>query len=547
MKKIISLMLALFILLLSSCKPHIMIAQEIANEVELEVEEQYPYVESFELPIIDSDVGIEYSINWTSDNPLIEIKYEKGKYVCYLNNDYETEPTQVLITLEVTVGKKTAYKKFSYTVSRKITQAELDYKFVLCDNNHVVIKQYIGNTNEETLVIPNVIYYDEGDGNPSNNYKQVKIIDEDAFINDFYGNESIKKVVIPSSVVEIKKRAFANNSNLEEVIFEDNSKLTTIEDEAFINNSSLNSFTIPSKVSYIGEKVFLGSSITTFVSNETFEWKDDVLLGKNTGVIDHYYAMYVNPFAQNIRFPDEVKTISSYICLGNKSIKSVDFNQVWAIGLDAFMNSSLEEIINCDNITDIDINALYNTPWLNNQKDDFILVGNCLIKYCGDLEHVVIPDNVICIGLDAFQSSKLKTVYIGDNVKDIGTNAFGNCPNLEWIVLEHVSPPWFGSETSFGKATLYVKNVDTYKEHYWYLSNEVASKTVNVRFFDIEGNLLKEDVLNYGDILEKQNPPKINGYKFIGWIDSNGKIYKEYDIFDCYLDVDLTAYYEKLN
>ena len=528
MKKTFYLLILMFVLLLSGCKPHIMIAQEIANSVELEVEEQYPYIESFELPKVNADVDVEYSINWTSDNPLIEIKKEDGKFICYLKNDYETQPTNVMITLEVTVGNQTAYKKFGYTVSRKITQAELDYKFDLYDNNYIIIREYIGQTNEDTLVIPSVIYYDEGDGNPSNNYKEVKIIDEYAFSPNFHENESIKKIVIPSCVEEIGKRAFAYCINLEEVIFADNSQLRTIGDEAFIDTYNLKSFTIQSEVHHIGEQAFLGSSITHFVSNEVFEWKDDVLMGKNTGSKDNYYAIYVNPFAESIRFPDEVKTISSYICTNNKYIKTVDFNQVWGVGLQAFASSSLENIINDNNIRSIDIYAVYFTPWLDNQKEDFIFIGNTLIQYKGDLEHLDIPNNVITIGRDAIHGYKLKSVFIGDNVKTISTDAFGHCPKLEWIVLEHVTPPFIGSETSFGKAKLYVKNAERYQKDYWYITNEISTKSVNVRFFDIDGNLLKETVLEYGDILDKQNAPKIEGYKFIGWIDSNGNILCEY-------------------
>lgn len=547
MKKTLFIIAVFCILLLSGCKPKIMIAQEIANEVELEVEECDPKLEKFELPTVNADYEKEYSVNWTSDNPLIEIKYEDGKYIAYLNNDYETEITYVLITLEVTVGNKTAYKRFNFTVGRKITQAELDYKYDFIDNNYIIIKEYIGRTTDDTLVIPNAIYHEDGDGNPSNNYKTVKVIDEEAFSNNFYGNETIKKVVIPASVEEIKTRAFAYNTNLGEIVFEGDSNLRSIEDEAFIENSSLTSFTIPSKVQYIGQKVFLGTSITEFVSNDTFEWKDNVLFGKNTGVIDHYYAIYVNPFAEAIRFPDEVKTIESYICLNNKHIKTVDFNQVWGVGLDVFMNSSLENIINYDNIKDIDLYALYDTPWLNNQEVDFITLGDCLLKYNGNEEHVVIPDNIITIGMDAFKSPNIKSVYIGRNVKDIGTNAFGGCSNLEWIVLGHFTPPWFGSETSFGKAILYVSNVEIFKDAYWYLGNEISTKSVNVKFYDIDNNLLNEISLNYLDVLEKQNAPQIKGYKFVGWIDSNGNVYKEYDIFDCYYDVELIAYYEKSN
>ena len=79
------------------------------------------------------------------------------------------------------------------------------------------------------------------------------------------------------------------------------------------------------------------------------------------------------------------------------------------------------------------------------------------------------------------------------------------------------------------------------------MGNEISTKSVNVKFYDIDNNLLNEISLNYLDVLEKQNAPQIKGYKFVGWIDSNGNVYKEYDIFDCYYDVELIAYYEKSN
>lgn len=546
MKKTLFIIAVIFLLILTGCKPRIMIAQEIANSVELEVDEQYPYTESFELPEVNKDVDVEYKVNWTSNNPLLEIKKENDKFIAYLKNDYETEPTQVIITLEITVGNQTAYKRFQYNISRRRTQAELYYSFVPYENDYVVIKEYKGRTDEDTLIIPNEIYYEDGDGNPANNYKKVKIIDENAFASNFHSNESIKKVIIPASVTEIKRRAFAYNSNLEEVIFEENSKLRLIEDEVFLDNSKLSTFKIPYNVEHIGSKAFYGTSITNFISSKYFEWKDNILIGKNTGSENRFYAIYVNPFVKSIRFPDEVKTINSYICSNYHNLKTVDFNLVTAIGLQAFTFSSVETIINVDNITSVDFDDFLDTPWLKKQKDDYIFIGNCILKYRGYLEHIDIADNVVTICKDAFAgNSRLKTVFIGDNVKNIGTNAFGGCHNLEWIVLEDVTPPFIGSDTTFGEAKLYVKNPDTYKKHYWSLPNEITTKEVNVRFFDRDGNLLKEDVLTYGKTLVKQDKPMISGYKFIGWMDSTGIIHKEYDIFKCYLDEDLTAYYEE--
>lgn len=50
----------------------------------------------------------------------------------------------------------------------------------------------------------------------------------------FSGCTSITSITIPASVTTIKMGVFANNNSLEEVVFEEGSKLETIEHWAFL-------------------------------------------------------------------------------------------------------------------------------------------------------------------------------------------------------------------------------------------------------------------------------------------------------------------------
>ena len=71
----------------------------------------------------------------------------------------------------------------------------------------------------------------------------------------FLSCHNLTSIVIPKSVVSIEASAFADCINLEEVIFEDGSDLTTIKTQAFMG-TSIESITIPAGVTTIETKAF---------------------------------------------------------------------------------------------------------------------------------------------------------------------------------------------------------------------------------------------------------------------------------------------------
>lgn len=86
----------------------------------------------------------------------------------------------------------------------------------------------------------------------------------------------------------------------------------------------------------------------------------------------------------------------------------------------------------------------------NNEEfdiDDFIIEDGVLYEYRGCDSDVVIPSIVTEINIYAFNSSFIKSVIIGDNVKEIGDSAFEGLEDLEKVTIgngtEHIGDSAF--------------------------------------------------------------------------------------------------------
>ncbi len=105
-------------------------------------------------------------------------------------------------------------------------------------------KAYV--VNGENLTVENLILSIPG-------YEIIEILS-----NAFYGNQTIKSIFIPNTVIKIMEHAFMF-SVIENITFEANSQLTLIETKAFLGTSQLKSIHIPNSVLYIGISAFTGN------------------------------------------------------------------------------------------------------------------------------------------------------------------------------------------------------------------------------------------------------------------------------------------------
>ena len=71
-----------------------------------------------------------------------------------------------------------------------------------------------------------------------------------------------------------------------------------------------------------------------------------------------------------------------------------------------------------------------------NENSDFVMKDTKLVRYRGEQEHVVIPENVTEIGPRVFEDNmRLVSVTIPEGVVKIGDNAFAGCRHLGEVEL----------------------------------------------------------------------------------------------------------------
>ncbi len=219
----------------------------------------------------------------------------------------------------------------------------------------------------------------------------------------------ITSVEIPKSVVTLG-RAFGDCTKLETVIFSEGSNLKKIEgsgcgSESVFYKCPIKSITIPASVESLK---YLFSNEGNVLEEINFEQNSKLK------VIDTY-AFYCCQFSE-IAIPETVESIGDGAFLGCNKLESIDIpDSVKTIGGDAFNGcNSLSEVFIGKGLITIGNDAFAYCKILEEISipDNVTSIGAEALAYCPNLKTVTIGKGVTSIGDNVFKDSPVETLTV---------------------------------------------------------------------------------------------------------------------------------------
>ena len=161
---------------------------------------------------------------------------------------------------------------------------------------------------------------------------------------------------------------------------------------------------------------------------ETGEEQDITAETENGKIPEWMY--YSNQSVSAVTIPEGTTEIGRF-AFSRSSLRTVTIPEgVTVIDYAAFYHcDNLDNVILPDTVNTVGAKAFTHTGWLDdfeeNSMDDFLISGDILVAYKGNLPEVVIPNGVRVIAEEAFRNhTELKKVHLPASVTDIGNDAF---------------------------------------------------------------------------------------------------------------------------
>ena len=276
----------------------------------------------------------------------------------------------------------------------------------------------------------------------------------------FYRSLNVERVVLPKSLTEIGERVFAE-SQLKEVHLYEN--LTTIGESAFAGCIRLANITIPANITTIGASAFADCKV---LSSVVFE--------PNSAITTIANNAFANTAIQTITIPTQVAKIGASAFADCKALSSVVFEpscSITAIVNNTFANTPIQTITIPAQVAMIDETAFFNCKTLHTvqfESGSKLTTINTAFKGLPALQTVTIPANVRSIESSAFSDcAQLSNVFFEENAQltrigggfsgSFGYGAFQNCKKLKEIQIpasvEIIEAAAFNRCTSLSRIT----------------------------------------------------------------------------------------------
>ena len=199
--------------------------------------------------------------------------------------------------------------------------------------------------------------------------------------------------------------------------------VTTIRKNAF-TGCSLNSIEIPSSITKICQEAFSNGTASSVKIKDLAAWCNINFESyfKTNPLSTASHLLLNDEEVHDLVIPDGVKTITNnafYYFSGLTSVKIP--SSVTSIGYECFAY--------CSGIKTVEIGD-------STSQDATTVLGGRIFYMCNNIESVVLGNNIVEIGRDAFDGCKsLHNIVIPNSVKTMGSHAFVGCESLESVQL----------------------------------------------------------------------------------------------------------------
>lgn len=308
--------------------------------------------------------------------------------------------------------------------------------------------------------------------------------------------------------------------------------VTKIGEDAFQDNTTITSVTIPANVTEIGSNAFAGCTNLTSV-NYIGDWSKLTIQSGNPAVEDAVNAQLFdfaftpdntavivtkyNGIAADVTIPSRYKgkpvTAINNAVFPNSAVTSVTIpDSVTSIPDAAFVNcSELTNISIPNSVTYIGLSAFSSCTSLKSitLPSSLRSISKALFFGCSQLTTIQIPDSVSSIQAYAFYNcGKLETIRIPVSVTSIGDYAFDGCPSSMTVTYSGSKKQW---------------DAITKGSYNGVLENHLVCNTLEATFTADGTTFAPAQTIDRGEKFEEPAEPSKENHTFAGWYNGDEK------------------------
>lgn len=289
--------------------------------------------------------------------------------------------------------------------------------------------------------------------------------------------------------------------------------VTKIGEDAFQDNTTITSVTIPANVTEIGSNAFAGCTNLTSVNYEG-DWSNLTIQSGNPAVEDAAKdAANEQLFDFEFILNNTAVIVNNYRCKGTAADVTIPSRYkgkpVTAINNAAFPNSAVTSVTIPDSVTSIPDAAFVN---------------------CSQLTNISIPNSVTYIGFSAFDGcASLKSITLPSSLRTIGNSAFAGCPSSMTVTYPGSKTQW----DDIAKGS----NNDVLENHLICAMLEAT--------FTADGESISAQTIDRGEKFTKPAEPPKENHTFAGWYNGDEKFDFDADTTNAPNVLNLVAKWEK--